>query len=85
MKTKTATENTETKIVFLSETESENDFSLYRLFSRITVFSRYFTAGNYRFQLSPGQNLIASPAQLAQAAQRPNLRFSCRQVMMTGQ
>jgi len=37
---KTATENTETKMIFLSETENENDFSLYRQFSKITVFIR---------------------------------------------
>jgi len=40
MKMKTATENTKMKMVFLSETESENDFSLYRPFSKITVFIR---------------------------------------------
>jgi len=40
MKMKTATENTETKMVFLSETESENDFGLYGPFSKITVFMR---------------------------------------------
>ena len=35
MKMKTATENIETKMVFLSETESENDFSLYRPFRKL--------------------------------------------------
>ena len=39
-KMKMATENTETKMIFLFETESKNDFSLYRTFSKITVFIR---------------------------------------------
>jgi len=38
MKMKTATENTEMKMLFLSEIESENDFSLYQPFSKITEF-----------------------------------------------
>jgi len=41
MNMKTAIENIETKIVFLSETENENDFSPYGPFLKITVFIRY--------------------------------------------
>ena len=36
---KTATENMETKMIFLSETESENDFSLYRPYLELPYLS----------------------------------------------
>jgi len=39
MKIKTAIENMKIKIVFLSETESENDFSLYRPFLELPYLS----------------------------------------------
>jgi len=49
MEIKTTTENMKIKMIFLFETESKNDFSLYRPFSRITVF----TAGIAVFKVQP--------------------------------
>ena len=39
MKIKTATKNMEMKMIFLFETESENDFSLYRPFLELPYLS----------------------------------------------
>jgi hypothetical protein len=49
METVAVIEKTKTEMVKIIRNESENNFALFRSFSKIAVFNRYFTIGNYQY------------------------------------
>ena len=83
MNMKTAIENIETKIVFLSETENENDFSLYGPFLKITIFILYLPPVLPYLKSSPTRALPGPIARGGSAVGIDNMR-PCTSTIFNG-